>query len=52
MPFPFEVPFEQVQENPEVYIEAIFACLVSEFLVLPRGRATVCGAFSSAAYGR
>jgi hypothetical protein len=38
MTFPFEVPFEQVQGNPEVYIEAIFACLVSEFLVLPRGR--------------
>ena len=38
MTFPFEVPFEQVQGNPEAYIEAIFACLVSEFLVLPRGR--------------
>ena len=38
MTFPFEVPFERVQGNPEAYIEAIFACLVSEFLVLPRGR--------------
>ncbi len=38
MTFPFEVPFEQVQGNPEAYIEAIFACLVSEFLVLPCGR--------------
>ena len=41
MTFPFEVSFEQVQDNPEVYIEAIFACLVSEFLVLPRGRGFV-----------
>jgi hypothetical protein len=38
MTFPFEVSFEHVQENPEAYIESIFACLVSEFLVLPRGR--------------
>ena len=38
MLFPFEVPFEQVQGNPEAYVEAIFASLVSEFLVLPRGR--------------
>jgi len=41
MPFPFEVSFEQVQANPEAYIEAIFACLVSEFLVLPRGQGFV-----------
>lgn len=41
MTFPFEVSFEQVQEHPEAYIEAIFACLVSEFLVLPRGRGFV-----------
>jgi hypothetical protein len=37
MTLPFEVSFEQVQANPDVYIEAIFASLVSDFLVLPRG---------------
>jgi hypothetical protein len=41
MTFPFEVAFEQVQANPEVYIEAIFAGLVSDFLVLPRGQGFV-----------
>jgi hypothetical protein len=38
MTFPFEVSFEHIQANPDAYIEAVFACLVSEFLVLPRGR--------------
>ena len=37
MTFPFEVSFEHVQANPDVYIETIFASLVSDFLVLPRG---------------
>ena len=37
MTFPFEVSFEYVQANPDTYIEAIFASLVSEFLILPRG---------------
>jgi hypothetical protein len=37
MTFPFEVSFEHIQANPDVYIEAIFASLVSDFLVLPRG---------------
>jgi hypothetical protein len=35
--FPFEVPFEQIQEDPETYIMAVFSCLESEFLVLPKG---------------
>jgi hypothetical protein len=35
--FPFEVPFEQVQTNPDAYVTAIFSCLESEFLVLPNG---------------
>jgi hypothetical protein len=41
MTFPFEVSFEQVQANPDMYIETIFASLVSEFLVLPRGQGFV-----------
>ena len=35
--FPFEVPFEQVQADPDTYVMAIFSCLESEFLVLPKG---------------
>jgi hypothetical protein len=35
--YPFEVSFPEIKSNPEPYISAIFACLESEFLVLPKG---------------
>jgi len=35
--FPFEVPFEDIQANVDVYISGVFSCLESEFLVLPKG---------------
>lgn len=38
MTLPFEVSFEYIQAHPEAYIQTIFASLVSEFLVMPRGR--------------
>jgi len=34
---PFEVPFSEIQQNPEVYISSVFSSLASEFLVLPKG---------------
>jgi hypothetical protein len=37
MPFPFEVPFGQVEADLDTYVDAIFACLQSEFLTLPKG---------------
>lgn len=37
MQFPFEVPFEEVRRNPDVYVDAVFSCLQSEFLTLPKG---------------
>jgi len=37
MPFPFEVPFEQVQADLDTYIDAVFGCLQSEFMTLPKG---------------
>lgn len=37
MRFPFEVPFDQIQANPDEYVSAIFSCLESEFLILPKG---------------
>ena len=37
MPFPFEVPFGQVEAELDIYVDAIFACLQSEFLTLPKG---------------
>lgn len=35
--FPFEVSFEEIMENSDDYISAVFSCLESEFLVLPKG---------------
>lgn len=35
--FPFEVPYEELEANLEEYVSAVFSCLESEFLVLPRG---------------
>ena len=37
MPFPFEVPFDQVQADLDIYVNAVFACLQSEFMTLPKG---------------
>lgn len=37
MPFPFEVDFDDVQSNLDAYVDAVFGCLESEFLVMPRG---------------
>ncbi|MCL5958043.1 MAG: C15orf41 family protein [Chloroflexi bacterium] len=35
--FPFEVTLDKIQANPEEYISAVFSCLESDFLVLPKG---------------
>ncbi len=35
--FPFEVSQEEILQNPESYIDAVFSCLESEFLVMPKG---------------
>ena len=35
--FPFEVTAEDVLKDPGQYVDAVFSCLESEFLVLPRG---------------
>lgn len=34
---PFEVPFAEVQADPEPFVDAVFSTLVSEFLVMPKG---------------
>lgn len=41
MPFPFEVGFDEVQSNLDVYVDAVFGCLESEFLVMPKGKGFV-----------
>ncbi len=35
--FPFEAPSAEIQKDAERYVDAVFACLESEFLVLPKG---------------
>jgi len=35
--FPFEVSLDEILEDPESYVDAVFSCLESEFLVLPKG---------------
>lgn len=37
MPFPFEVPFEQVRAQLDTYVDEVFGALQSEFLTLPKG---------------
>lgn len=35
--FPFEVAFEEIQKSPEGFVDAVFSCLESEFLIMPKG---------------
>ena len=37
MPFPFEVGFDEVRSDLDTYVDAVFGCLTSEFLVMPKG---------------
>ena len=41
MKYPFEVHFEEILQNPEPFVDAIFASLESDFLVLPKGKGFV-----------
>lgn len=41
MQFPFEVPFAEVQADLDSFVSAIFSCLESEFLTMPKGRGFV-----------
>ena len=41
MPFPFEVTFDQLQSDLDTYVDAVFRCLESEFLVMPKGEGFV-----------
>jgi len=35
--FPFEVPLDAILQDSESYVDAVFSCLESEFLILPKG---------------
>lgn len=41
MPFPFEVGFDEVRSNLDGSVDAVFGCLESEFLVMPKGKGFV-----------
>ena len=41
MPFPFEVGFAELQSDLDSYVDAVFGCLESEFLVMPKGKGFV-----------
>ena len=41
MPFPFEVSFDELESDLDTYVDAIFGCLESEFLVMPKGKGFV-----------
>jgi hypothetical protein len=35
--YPFEASIEEILKDPEQYVDAVFSCLESEFLVMPKG---------------
>ncbi len=35
--YPFEVSFDEIYTNAEPYVDAVFSCLESEFLIMPKG---------------
>jgi hypothetical protein len=37
MKYPFETSFDEILKNSEHYVDAVFSCLESEFLVMPKG---------------
>jgi len=39
--FPFEAPMDEILRDPESYVDAVFSCLESEFLVMPKGEGFV-----------
>ena len=41
MPFPFEVTFDELGSDLDAYVDAVFGCLESDFLVMPRGKGFV-----------
>jgi len=38
MKFPFEVTFDEIKANPDVFISSVFSCLESDFLTMPKGK--------------
>lgn len=41
MKFPFEATAVEIKANPDAFVDAVFSCLESEFLVMPKGEGFV-----------
>ena len=41
MKYPFEAPLEEILDDPEPFVDAIFTSLESDFLILPKGNGFV-----------
>lgn len=41
MPFPFEVSFDDLESDLDTYVDAVFGCLKSDFLIIPKGKGFV-----------
>jgi hypothetical protein len=39
--YPFETSLAEILKSPEQYVDAVFSCLESEFLVMPKGEGFV-----------
>ena len=37
MKYPFELPFSEMRADLDTYVDAVFSCLESEFLMMPKG---------------
>ena len=37
MKYPFEVSSNEILDNADQYVDAVFSCLESEFLIMPKG---------------
>jgi len=48
--FPFKATLEEILSNPEPFVNAVFSCLESEFLVMPKGAGFVEYAASERGY--
>lgn len=41
MPFPFEVSLDELASDLDTFVDAVFGCLESDFLVMPKGKGFV-----------
>ena len=47
MPFPFEVSFDGLESDLDTYVDAVFGCLESEFLVMPKAKGSSSSLYSN-----